>query len=124
MVYRRGSLATRGFTLVEVLLASVILAILIIGIGFFFGHLIKQSDIMDDKTRALEFSRQGIEEMRTANFDTLADGTYGPVLMGKFSRYMLVSSPFPTLSNARMVESMVVWAGAEGADTLTLATIF
>jgi prepilin-type N-terminal cleavage/methylation domain-containing protein len=120
---KRG-LCRNGFTLVEVLLASVILGIIIVGIGFFFGYMIKQSTIMDDKTQALELSRQGIEEMRTADFDTIADGSIGPVDFDKFSRYIVVSSPIVGLSEARLVQSMVVWSGAQGSDTLTLSTIF
>jgi prepilin-type N-terminal cleavage/methylation domain-containing protein len=112
-----------GFTLVEVLLASVLLAILIIGIGFFFGYIIKQSDVMDDRTRALELSRQGLEEIRTLDISTMPDGTTGPVTFEKFSRYMLISTPYSTLSEARLVQSMVVWDGAQGPDTLTLSTI-
>lgn len=113
-----------GFTLVEVLLASVILGIIIVGIGFFFGYMITQSDIMDDKTQALELSRQGIEEMRTVDFDTIADGSIGPVAFDKFSRYIIVSSPIVGLSEARLVQSMVVWVSGQGPDTLTLSTIF
>ncbi len=118
---RKGS---DGFTLVEVLLASVILAILVIGLGMFFGHLIKQSDIMDDKTRALEYARQGIEEIRTADFDTIPDGDMPVEVIDKFTRHVIVSSPFPTLSNARMVQCMMTWTSAQGPDTLSLSTVF
>jgi prepilin-type N-terminal cleavage/methylation domain-containing protein len=113
-----------GFTLVEVLIASVILAVIIVGIGFFFGYMIKQSEIMDDRTQALELSRQGIEEMRTADFETIPDGTTGPVTSDKFSRFIVVSSPFPGLSEARLVQSMVVWNSVQGPDTLSLSTVF
>lgn len=121
---RTGFVVGRGFTLVEVLLASVILAILVVGIGLFFGHIIKQSDILDDRTLALELARQGVEEMRTADFETLPDGSTGPVTTDKYSRYIIVSSPFATLSNARLVQCMVVWVGAQGPDTLSLSTVF
>lgn len=121
---RSASAGGAGFTLVEVLLASVILAILIVGVGFFFGYLIDQSDVMDDKTRALELARQGIEEMRTLDMNTIPDGTTGPVSFDKFDRYITVSSPFPNLSKARMVQCYVVWTGANGADSLSLSTVF
>jgi len=121
---RNGGPRRTGFTLVEVLLASVILAVIIIGIGFFFGYMIKQSTIMDDRTKALELCRQGLEEMRTTDFGTIPDGTIGPVTQDQFSRYIVVSSPFPQYSKARLVQSMVVWAGVTGPDTLTLSTVF
>jgi prepilin-type N-terminal cleavage/methylation domain-containing protein len=114
-----------GFTLVEVMLAAVLLAILIIGLGFFFGHMIKQSDIMDDKTRALELSRQGLEEIRVLDFQSIDDDTLiGPYTIEKYTRWVQITAPFPTLSEAKMVESIVVWTGAQGADTLVLSTIF
>lgn len=113
-----------GFTLIEVLLASMILAVIIVGIGFFFGYMIKQSDIMDDRTQALELSRQGLEEMRTADFETIPDGVTGPVTSDKFSRYIVISSPFVGYSDARLVQSMVVWTSVQGPDTLSLSTIF
>lgn len=119
-----GMSTRKGFTLVEVLIASVILAILVVGIGFFFGHIIKQSDIMDDKTQALELARQGLENLRTMELDTVPDGTIGPEVLDKFSRSMIVSSPFALLSNARLVQCQVVWVGAQGADTLSLSTVF
>jgi prepilin-type N-terminal cleavage/methylation domain-containing protein len=121
---RRGASRRRGFTLVEVMLASVILAIIIVGIGFFFGYMIRESTVMDDRTQALELSRQGIEEMRTVDMETVPDGSTGPDIFGKFSRYIVISSPIPNLSEARLVQSMVVWAGVQGPDTLTLSTIF
>jgi prepilin-type N-terminal cleavage/methylation domain-containing protein len=120
-----NSRCSPGFTLVEVMLAAVLLAILIIGLGFFFGHMIKQSDIMDDKTRALELSRQGLEEIRTLDIQSMGDDTLiGPYSIEKFTRWVQITSPFPTLSDAKMVESIVVWTGAQGADTLVLSTIF
>lgn len=116
--------ARGGFTLVEVLIASLILAILVVGIGGFFGHIIKQSVIMDDKTQALEIARMGIEEMRSVSMDTVADGSMGPEVTDKFSKYVIVSSPFPLLSNARLVQCLVVWTGADGSDSLSLSTVF
>jgi len=120
----RARASRPGFTLVEVLVASVILAILVVGIGFFFGHIIRQSDVMDDKTRALELAREGLENMRTVSMDTISNGTIGPEIVGEFSRYLIVSSPFQSLSVARLVQCMVVWTGANGPDTLSLSTVF
>lgn len=102
----------------------MILAILVVGIGFFFGHIIRQSDVMDDKTRALELAREGLENMRTVSMDTISNGTIGPEIVGEFSRYLIVSSPFQSLSVARLVQCMVVWTGANGPDTLSLSTVF
>ncbi len=41
-----------GFTIVEVIIAAILLAIIVTGIAFFFMHMIKLSDRMDDQTRA------------------------------------------------------------------------
>ncbi len=59
MIYPRpGRGGETGFTLIEVIIASIILAIVVTGIAFFFMHIIQMSDQMDDQTRAMEICRE------------------------------------------------------------------
>lgn len=114
-----------GFTLVEVMIASVLLAILLVAVGYFFGNIIKQSDIVDDQTRAMELSRQGLEEIRTQDVKSMPLGQTTPVTIeDKFNRYYDISEVDPLYPSARNVECVVYWDGAGGTDTLSFGTIF
>jgi len=115
----------RGFTLVEVLLAAVILAILLVGIGMFFTNIIKQSDIVDDRTRGMELARQGLEEIRTLDILSMSLGQSSTEdIDGRFFRYFDLSIFDPLYPNARQVDCYVYWTGASGADTISFSSVF
>ena len=112
--------------MIEVLIASVLLAILIVGLAMFFASMLRQSDVVDDRTRALELARGGLEEMRTVDFDTVPapSATYGPDSVEKYARYIHVSTPIDTLGKARLVRCCVHFLSANGVDSVSLSTIF
>lgn len=116
---RRG-----GFTLVEVVIASILLAIVVTGIAFFFMHIIKLSDRMDDQTRALEVCRDGLEKLRTQDVVSMADGWQAPETVEGFVRRVWIDTPYPLYPEAKLVMCRVNWNGVEGADSLDLSTIF
>ena len=114
----------KGFTLVEVLLAAILLAILLVSVGFFFTNILKQSDIVDDQTRAMELARQGLEEIRTQDVASMTLGMTTPVGIEEFFRYFNITVPDPMYPTARNVECIVFWTSAAGPDTMTFSTIF
>ncbi len=114
----------RGFTLVELIIAAVILAIVMSGIAFFFLHIIKLSDKMDDQARALELCRDGIEKLRTEDVEILPDGWQTPETVEGFTRRIWIDTPYAEYPEAKLVMCRVNWYGAEGADSLDLSTIF
>jgi len=113
-----------GFTLVEILIAAVILAILLIGIGFFFANMITQSDVMDDRTRALELCQQGLENLRTQNVSSLPDGQASEDTVEKYQREVLISTPYSQYPNAKLVTCRVGWDTPDGVDSVSLSTIY
>jgi prepilin-type N-terminal cleavage/methylation domain-containing protein len=113
-----------GFTLVEVTLAAVILAVILIGLGFFFANIINQSTKVEDKSQALQFARQGLEEVRTLDITGLPLGRTGPEDLGDYDRFFEVSTVDPLLPNARLVRCIVTWDGISGADSISFSTIF
>lgn len=113
-----------GFTLVEILIASVILGILLIGIGFFFANMITQSDVIDDRTRALELCQQGLENLRTQNVSSLPDGQASSDTIEHYHREVLISTPYSTYPHAKLVTSRVDWTGPNGVDSVSLSTIY
>ncbi|MCK4504628.1 MAG: type II secretion system protein [Candidatus Aegiribacteria sp.] len=112
-----------GFTLVEVLITSILLAILLTGVGFFFTNIIKQSDILDDRTQAMELARQGLEEIRTLDVTSMGIGLTTPDTLGRFARCFDISVYDPLYPNARLVRCIVSWTGASGGQTFSFSTI-
>ena len=113
----------RGFTLVEVVITALILAVLLTGIGFFFTNIIKQSDILDDRTQAMELARQGLEEIRTLDVVSMGLGLTSPDSIGRFERRFDIAIYDPLYPNARLVQCIVSWTGASGAQTFSFSTI-
>jgi prepilin-type N-terminal cleavage/methylation domain-containing protein len=113
-----------GFTLIEVVIASVILAIVVTGIAFFFMNIIKASDQMDDKSKALEICREGIETLRTMDVVSMSDGWQNPPFVVEgFTRSIWIDTPYATYPEAKHVRCRVTWTGIDGADSLSLSTI-
>ncbi len=113
-----------GFTIVEVIIAAILLAIIVTGIAFFFMHMIKLSDRMDDQTRALEICREGIEMLRTEDVLSMSDGWQPAVSVEGFTRRIWIDTPYSQYPEAKHVMCRVNWTGVEGADSLDLSTIF
>ncbi len=114
----------RGFTLVEVIIASVILAIVVTGIAAFFMHIIKVSEQMDDQGRAIEICREGIEYLRTQDVVSMSDGWQSPPeTVDGFTRSIWVDTPYDEYPEAKHVRCRVTWVGPAGSDSLSLSTI-
>jgi len=118
-----GKVRRGGFTLVELLIASTVLAILILGVGFFLLRIIERSDMMNDMTRALELCRQGIEQYRTLDLSSMI-GSTADTVDGDFFRTITVSQPYVDYADARLVVCQVRWTGVNGPDSLSLSTIY
>ena len=114
----------KGFTLVELIIASVILAMLIVTIGYFFIQMISNSDIMDQRTRALELCREGIEQYRTVDVQSMSDGTYDNVIIEEFERDITISTPYSEYPDAKLVQCEVRWNSQNGPDTLSLSILY
>ncbi len=112
-----------GFTLVEVLVTAILLAVLLTGVGFFFTNIIKQSNVLDDRTQAMELAREGLEEIRTLDVASMAIGLTTPDTLGRFERYFDISVYDPLYPNARLVQCIVSWTGASGDETFSFTTI-
>jgi len=113
-----------GFTLVEVIIASIILAIVCSGVAFFFLHIVKMSDRMDDQTRALELCREGIETLRTQDVLSMDDGWQPAETVDGFTRQIWIDTPYDEYPEAKHVLCRLSWTGVDGADSLSLSSIF
>lgn len=112
-----------GFTIIEVVIASIILAIVITGIAAFFMHIVKMSDQMDDQGRAIELCREGIENLRTQDILAMSDGWQTPETIEMFTRNAWIDTPYSEYPEAKHVRCRITWTGIAGADSLSLSTI-
>jgi Tfp pilus assembly protein PilV len=69
--------AHRGFTLVEGLMASVVLAAAVIGIAGSLGAAYKQNSATEDSCVALDLARELMEEVSAKPFDTTGTNAAG-----------------------------------------------
>ena len=113
-----------GFTLVELLVASVILAMLIVSLGYFITTMIDNSNKLDDKSKALELCRQGLEQCRTE--DLLNGTTMENIILEEitYTRSLTVSDYSEEYSEAKLIVCAVVWNSADASETVTLSTVF
>jgi prepilin-type N-terminal cleavage/methylation domain-containing protein len=114
----------RGFTIIEVVIASILLAIVVTGIAFFFMHMIQMSNQMDNQTRALELCREGIEMLRTEDVLAMPDGWQTPETLEGFTRRIWIDTPYADYPEAKHVLCRVNWSDVEMADSLELSTLF
>ena len=114
----------RAFTLIEIVIASVILAIVVTGIAAFFMHIVSMSDQMNDQGVAIEMCREGIEALRTQDVVSMSDGWQTPpVTTDGFTRQIWVDTPYALYPEAKHVRCRITWTGAAGADSVSLSTI-
>ena len=68
-VSRSDDGASKGFTLVEVMIAMIVLAVLALGGASFLAYSRMQVDVQRNKRAALEAATGRMEELRAAGFD-------------------------------------------------------
>lgn len=113
-----------GFTLVELLVASVILAMLIVSLGYFITTMIDNSNKIDDKTKALELCRQGIERCRTEDLST--GTTTENIILAEitYTRALTVSDYSVEYPEAKLIVCQVIWNSAGVSESVSLSTVF
>ncbi len=113
-----------GFTIIEVVIASIILAIVVTGIAFFFFKIVEMSDQMDDQGKALELCREGIEKLRTMDVVSMDNGWQTPSeTIEGYTRSIWIDTPYAQYPEAKHVKCRMTWTGTSGADSLSLSTI-
>ena len=113
-----------GFTLVELLVASVILAILITGLGYFITTMIDNSNKIDDQTKALELCRQGLEQCRTEDLSTGTTTENITLAEITYTRELTVSDYSVEYSEAKLIVCEVLWNSSGASESVTLSTVF
>jgi type IV pilus assembly protein PilV len=114
-----------GFTLLEVLITLVILAIGMLGLAGMQVLSIRSNSFGQEMTVASTLAQNKLEELREEDFDTIADSndTCTNYANGvTFARTWTVADDTPA-NGMKTVEVVVSWPGATGPREVTVSTI-
>lgn len=110
----------KGFTLLELLVSSIILAIGILGLAALFPAAMRSTLLTRQNTQAVEICQATIEYLRTLPItsEELEEGTHGPdTIDSKFVRTYTVTDNHPA-TNMKFVEVTVSWQQVGGSGGL------
>jgi prepilin-type N-terminal cleavage/methylation domain-containing protein len=113
-----------GFTLIEVLIAAVIVAFGSLAMGAFLGNLITHNSANERKTMATILAQDKIEGLRNQALNnnlTSADDSTDTVTTaaGPFTRTWAIDDS----SNPNQITVQVTWNGVVGDTQVTLVTL-
>ena len=123
--------SNEGFTLVEIMVAVVVLGIGLIGLAALFPYGSKAGFDARKTTEAVDLATQQMEQLRLKTFSdpTLTAGWH-PTAAGEavgsgntFNRRYLVTDMTGSMANFKHVEVQVTWP-ATNPDTIRLVTYF
>ncbi len=119
----------RGFTLVEILVTLVILAVGLLTVGPFQADTLRNTALNKQRTAALALAQERLEALRdfahAAEVEAIANGSDTPIVDGTtFTRTWNVQ---PQTDGSFAIVLQVTWPGPDGtvsADTtVTLSTV-
>lgn len=121
-----------GFTLIEVLVAAVILTMGMMGFGSFLGNLVSKNAMNERRSLATTLAQEKIEELKnTAILGTLTAALGSPTIAdevldkdgnatagGMFTRNWVINAA----TTPKQINVTVSWVG-NGISSVTLATL-
>ena len=110
-----------GFTLIEVLVASVILVFGLLAMASFLGNMVSKNAANERKTTATVLAEEKIEDLRNDALQidlTAADNSTDTI--GLYTRTWTIVEDFASLSD--QITVLVDWDGA-GNTQVTLTTL-
>ncbi|MBW2040083.1 MAG: type IV pilus modification protein PilV [Deltaproteobacteria bacterium] len=116
---------TKGFTLLEVLITLIILSVGLLGLASMQIMAVKGNSFGQQMTVASTLAQNKLEELRKANFDSIANGndTYSDQINGvSYTRQWTVQDDTPEV-DAKTVVIAVSWEGTQANRSVILSTI-
>ena len=120
-----GGQNQKGFTLAELMVAVVILAIGLLGVAGLQGHMIRKNVTAMRNTEATALIEDKIEEIRSTPYDSIAAGVVNEPNLGTagiFSRTTTVEDDTPIPAQTKTVTVDVSW-NDPNPRTFTFTTI-
>ncbi len=108
-----------GFTLLEVLIALVVLTVGLLGMAALTGSLVSAGALARDRVAATTLAQAKIEEFKNT---TISSSVTGSDTHGTFARAWAVTNGSPT-ANTATVQVTVSWPWSGGTRTVVLRTI-
>ena len=110
----KNSLNSKGFTLIEVLVSLVILAISLLALAGLMTTTTKNNAFGGNLTEAATFAQDKLEELRVTDWDNIVNGNdANPVRGLNYNRAWTVvfgpNSPLPPNDNEKRVTVTVNW---------------
>ena len=119
----RPLLSVRGFTLVEALVAIVILVVGVLGAASLTGALMQSNRDATDRTRALELVRHKVEQIQSQGYYEVVTGSDARAVGGvTFTRSWTVTPDSP-IAGLRDVQVNVTWTDQDGDHTVRTRTL-
>lgn len=112
-----------GFTLIEVMMATLLLVTGIASSAFILSRGIFASADVEDTAQALSLAQEKMESFRGASFGSIASEAKGAVSgWTGFSREVTVSQPAGTNSDFKQVVVTVYWNTTDGELSTALTS--
>ncbi len=118
----------KGFTLIEVMLSILILAIVMIGGAAFFTYGSSQLRMSKHSRLALELAGEKIEKLRAVGFSGLANETENGLPLGDFSAtrrttVLGIDEDGDSIDDYKKVTVTVSWNEGSTPEAVTLVTL-
>jgi prepilin-type N-terminal cleavage/methylation domain-containing protein len=109
----RSNLNHSGFSLIELMIAAVILAIAVLGIFLAFSNAWMGMADARDRTVATNFAREAMEDVKNMDFELVTNENLGTAenVGTKFTRVIIVNTES---DNLKKIDTKVFWTNRQG----------
>ena len=123
MVSIRRLRSSPGFTLIEVVVAIVMLAFGVLASASLTAALMRSNSGVTNRTRAIEVAREKVEDLQSDLYFDIVSGNDAVTVGGiTFNRSWSVAANTPA-TNLRQITLTVTWTDRQGSHTVSNQTI-
>jgi prepilin-type N-terminal cleavage/methylation domain-containing protein len=113
----------RGFTLVEIVVAIVLLAVGVLGSASLTAALMRSNRGVTNRTRAVETLRLKVEDLQSQNYAQVATGNDTATIGGITYNRAWTVTPNAPAANLKTITLTVTWGDRQGNHTMSNQTI-